>query len=400
MTEPIYYDNPMVQRCKAVITTFSEDRRTVVLDRTCFYPEGGGQPGDRGTVDHLPVTGTTGEPHTGVLHHLEKPLPADYGPGSTVEAALDWSHRYEYMQQHTGQHLLSGALYRVAEITTMSVHQGAEVVTIEVDAEDIPDSTLQLVEDEANRVIALDRRVRTFEVDHADLARYSLRRPTERNGTVRLVEIEDFDLVACGGVHLPRTGLLNVVKTVGSETIRGRRRLSFKIGDRALADYRLKHQAITTAAELFSSRADQVPDRIRSTQEELQSLHRTVRKQAQRIASLLLPDDMEMTGPFHLVLEDEVEEIFKALAERATEDPRRRIALVNVRPDAVHWAIVVGPDYPFPQQEIRERVLKPASAKGGGKPPLWRGVIPGQGNRRDDREEARRFIKSFIGIWE
>lgn len=380
MTQLLYYDDPMQQSCSATVLSGGESHQNqvqpITLDRSCFFPEGGGQPGDRGTIAGIPVLDTKKDHDGSVLHYLAHPLPGTVSPGSTVECVLDWPHRYDYMQQHTGQHVLSGALHQIARIATVSVHQGEQTVTIEVDTPTLTDQQLHQVEDEANRVIAQDLPVRAFTVRNEELNQYTLRRPTNRTGSVRLVEIEGYDLVACGGVHLPRTGLLNAVKLTGLESIRGRLRLAFKIGDRALRDYREKHRAITETAELYSCGTDQVPDRTRAMQEEVRNLHRTVRLRAERLAGYILPPGTGSHQAAALILENEDDDVFKALAEQATEDPARRLVLINRTGDTIQWAIIVGPEHPFPQNELRELVLAPSGAKGGGKPPLWRGVIP------------------------
>lgn len=400
MTEPLYYTDAMMQTCSARITALTDvsGSSAICLDRTCFYPEGGGQPGDRGTIADCVVVDTIKGRDGSILHKLKEPPPHDLGVGSPVDCVLDWRHRYEYMQQHTGQHVLSGALYRVAAADTVSVHQGTEVVTIEIGLATITDSLLRDVEEEANRVIREDLAVRAFLIQDHELSRYVLRRPTTRSGSIRLVEITGYDLVACGGVHLPRTGLINLVKAVGIETIRGQLRLAFKIGDRALLDYHEKHRAITESSDLFSCRPGQVPDRIRSAQEEIQRLHRTVRLRAERLAEHLMPEELGRDAPDSLMLEEEDEDLFKALTERAAMDPDRRVLLLNRKSDSLQWALVVGTGHPFPQQELRERVLSPVGAKGGGKPPLWRGIIPV--SRVGQAESIEKFVSAFRSVWE
>lgn len=407
MTKRLYYDNPMNSTMTATIMNISSDRRMIELDQTVFYPEGGGQPGDRGTIGGMDVVNTTSNDQGTILHHLALPLPEPGStdasrqnplvPGVSVTGTIDWSHRYDYMQQHTGQHVLSGALYRILNAATVSVHQGTDVVTIEVDRPSFSREELHSLETEACRIIAEDLPVRAFEVDQDELTAYTLRRPTSRTGTIRLVEIEGYDLVACGGVHLPRTGLLNLVKVVGTETIRGRMRIAFKIGARAIEDYRVKHEAITAAGELFSSGVQQVPERIKAMQTELQLMNRAVRLRAERIADLTLrtspvpseEDSAPSPHPASIVLDDEDEDVFKALAERATEDPTRLLVLLNKKRDCVQWAIVVGKEYEFPGEALREQVLAPAGAKGGGKPPLWRGIIPNGPNPTDTANDGR-----------
>jgi alanyl-tRNA synthetase len=415
MTERLYYDDAMQRTLTATVTGISADRRSILLNQTIFYPEGGGQPGDRGTIAGIEVTDTTSDDQGNILHHTVVPLEEPAGdrdaalaglkPGVEIAGSIDWPHRYEYMQQHTGQHVLSGALHRVLGAATISVHQGTDVVTIEIDKPGVSPDELQSVETEACRVIAEDLSVRAFEVDHSELSAYTLRRPTSRTGRIRLVEIEGYDLVACGGVHLPRTGLLNVVKVVGIEAIRGRVRVAFKIGNRAIEDYREKHEAVSAAAELFSSGVQQLPERALAMQRELQAVNRTARLRAERIADLILQSSRtEISKPASIVLDDEDDDVFKALAERATGAPGRRMVLLNRKETGAQWAIVVGTQYVFPGDGIRKQVLTPVGAKGGGKPPLWRGIIPHErdrsGQESDQEKQLETFLSGFLGLWQ
>jgi alanyl-tRNA synthetase len=384
MTKALYYDDPMALEFTATVAEVTPDRRTIILDQTLFYPEGGGQPADIGTIAGIPVTDV--QKHDGVIHHT---LGEAFGgtPGENVDGRVDGAHRFEYMQQHSGQHVLSAALMETAGAGTVSVAQGSEVTSIEIDTDGRTDAQIVAVEDRANEVIRENLPIVGFQVDDSELAAYSLRRPTKRTGTIRLVRIGDpaapVDLVACGGVHLPRTGLLNLVQTVAVERIRGHQRLHFKIGNRALSDYRDKHRAITKAAELFSARPTELPIRIHQEQTEAQELRRIQRLQAERIADLLLQIQLVGPEPVQAIsLAGEDGEVFKALAETAgttvtsADEPVTAIVLTNVQDGAVHWAIAVGGDAPFPADQLRTELLKPFGAKGGGKPPLWRGILP------------------------
>ncbi|SIQ18866.1 alanyl-tRNA synthetase [Alkalispirochaeta americana] len=394
MTEPLFYQDPLASTFQARLIEISRDRKELILDRTLFYPQGGGQPGDQGTLENYSVIDTQKDSDGRIIHILESPLPGGVLTETIMTGKLNWEFRFDYMQQHTGQHLLSGALFRIAGANTVSVHQGTETTTIEIDLQTLSRETLEAVEDEVNYQIRLNAPVKTFTVDHQELHAYPLRRPTNRTGIIRLVEIEGIDRVACGGVHLPRTGLLNLVQTVGSETIRNRLRLAFKIGNRALRDYRESHRGISRSADLFSCRPGEVPHRIKAAQEELQDLHRDLRLRTEALAQHILKETGSPERPRELLLEDEPEDLLKALAEAACDDPQRRIILVNRRRNEALWAIVVGETHPFPQEELRKNVLTPLQAKGGGKPPLWRGALPDA-----SPERVRKMTTAFLDLW-
>ncbi len=386
MTELLYYDDPMQRAFTGRIIKMGTDGTTVVLDRTGFYPEGGGQPGDTGVIAGMPVNDTQKGGGGEVIHHLTTPI--ERSVGDEVTATIDWNHRFEYMQQHTGQHVLSGALAQTAGAATVSVHQGRDVTTIEVDTDSIRETILADVDSLANKIIAADRPITTRWVDDNELLHLKLRRQTTRRGKVRLVEIADFDLVACGGVHLPRTGLLNLVQLVGIERIRGRLRLSYMIGDRALDDYRKKHAVATDIAVLFSSRVDNAHKRVETMITELKENNGLVKHLGQRLADSILDSLKPVDGIQTIELSNENGDLFAAIGERAGKSEDRQLIMTNHSPERIDWAIVVGSAYPFPAEALRARVLDATGAKGGGKPPLWRGVI-----QASDAETANRFVK-------
>jgi len=415
MTELLYYSDPLATEFSATVVDVVPEKNEVVLDRTLFYPEGGGQPADTGAIGGIEVTDAQKNDDGTVIHRLaslEHPSTGtSFAPGDTVTGKVDWVHRFEYMQQHTGQHVLSAALHEVAGAATVSVAQGSEVTSIEIDTDALSDSVIAAVEERANAAIREDLPIEGFWIDDTELSGYTLRRATSRSGRIRLVRIgtdsTPYDLVACGGVHLPRTGMLNLVQTVGVERIRGNQRLHFKIGTRALDDYRQKHRIVTASAELFSAQPDQLPERIEQEQREIQELRRLTRIRAERIAEQILE---KMTAgaeatpkrPSPAVtidLSGEDADIFKAVAETAASRGPANILITNREGDTLHWAIVITDTEPFPADRLRKELLEPFGAKGGGKPPLWRGIVP----LTDDTgatERSRRFALGFRQIVE
>lgn len=395
MTDSLYYRDPLQREFEAHLIAIDEERLRLTLDTTAFYPEGGGQPADVGEIAGAAVADVQKDESGTIVHHLERPLDGSLRIGDSVTGTVEWGHRWDYMQQHSGQHLLSGALMRIAAAPTVSVHQGSDLTTIEVDRESLSDAELAKVDDLANEIIAADRSIITRWIDDSELHTVALRRPTGRRGRIRLVEIEGFDLVACGGVHLPRTALLNVVQIVSVERIRGRLRLAYKIGDRAITDYREKHHSISAVAELFSARPDQTPGRVSALIDEIKEKNGVLRRRAERIADAAIAALHVDSRPQSLILTGEDEDIFRAIAERSTTDETRRLVVCNLGRDRIDWAIVVGARHPFPADVLRRELLAPLGAKGGGKPPLWRGVIP-----QTDAATARRFVETACALLE
>ncbi len=402
MTYPLYYDDATATKFEAKIIEIGEHRQAIVLDRTLFYPEGGGQPADRGTINGSVITDVQKRDDGAIVHQLAHPLEASISVGNAVTGVIDWEHRFDYMQQHSGQHVLSAALWTVAEAATVSVAQGSDVTSIEIDTDRLSSQQINAVVDCANEAIRDNLPIHGFWITEDELPRYRLRRATGRKGKIRLVQVGNddrpYDLVACGGVHLPSTASLNAVQVVQEERIRGHQRFHFKIGNRALVDYRAKHTVVVDAAEKFSAPFSLLPERIDTERNEIQELRRSLRIRAERIAGYILNGAERVHGG--IILHNEDPDVFKALAEAATVNPQERLVAVNIEAEKIHWAVVIGAELPFPADRLRKELLSPLNAKGGGKAPLWRGIIPVDGTGTDDANAlARRFVDAFAALW-
>lgn len=414
MTERLYYHDPTMRACRARVLQFDALRNAVALDRSCAYPEGGGQPGDRGVLwvypleganesaadapdaasERVPFIDTFSDEAGHVWHRLNTEgaeaasATTALREGQTVRLELDWQHRFEYMQQHTGQHIISAALKRIANLNTVSVAQGTSTTAIEVDRElDVEGADrllLQRVQAEVNERILENLTVRAFEVDDSELERYALRRATKRSGRIRLVEIHGYDLVACGGVHLPGTAPVRLVQSAGIERIRGRARLHWLIGERAVADYAMRHERCEQLGTLFSCAAVDVADRAREAAAEVQRLNGVVRRQAERIAAYMT-DEMVFTqdkAVLRFELENEEESFVAALTRVLCDRNDVRACVVNRGSRGVRWAIVDTRASALDFKAMRAALPVMQSAKGGGRAPLWQGVLEIE-NRRD-----------------
>jgi alanyl-tRNA synthetase len=219
-----------------------DGRSGVVLDRTAFYPTSGGQPHDTGTLAGVPVVDVV-DVGEHVIHVLAPGSPAP-GIGIEVEAAIDWPRRYDHMQQHTAQHLVSAAFLRTIGAATVSVHLG-ESSTIDFERVSLAAEEARAVEDGVADAVYADLPVTISFIDDAQAEALGLRRPAKRSGTLRVVEIEGLDRSACGGTHVRTTGELGPVLLRRWERAKGRLRVEFLAGWRALRDYRWKHALVS-----------------------------------------------------------------------------------------------------------------------------------------------------------
>ena len=272
MTDRIYYTEPSCRSFEATVTRAAEreGRSVVVLDRTAFYPTSGGQPFDIGRLGPVEVVETIDE-DSEVVHVVSGPLSA----GDRVRGEIDWARRFDHMQQHTGQHVLSAAFDRLFENRTTSFHMGAEVSTIDIAREASPSEVDRAV-DEANLVVWEDREVSVRFVSADEASRLPLRKEPIREGTLRLVEIRDFDLSACGGTHVSRTGAIGMIAVANAERFRGGSRLTFVCGGRASRMFRTYRDAVSGAVRVLSVLPHELPAAIERAQLESRDLRRTV----------------------------------------------------------------------------------------------------------------------------
>ncbi len=262
-SERLYYTDAYLIEFDAVVRDVQkqEERWHVTLDRTAFYPTSGGQPFDTGTLDAAPVLDVF-EQADGTIGHL---VDREIEKNSRVRGLIDWTRRFDHMQQHTGQHLLSAAFEREVGAKTVSFHLGTSSSTIDLDRELTTDQ-MSLVEDIVNKVLWEDHEVCVKFVTPNEAAKLPLRKDPVRSGDLRIVEIKDYDLSACGGTHVRRTGAIGVIAVSGSERFKGGLRVEFLCGHRALRAYRALNSSIAGGVRLLSVLPDELPSAIEKLQ--------------------------------------------------------------------------------------------------------------------------------------
>ena len=280
MTERLYYTHAYLREFDASIVRVDSrgGRLSIVLDRTAFYPTSGGQPFDTGTLAaarSLHVIDTVDDEESGDVAHIVDGSPDEVTAGQPVRGLLDWGRRFDHMQQHTGQHVLSAAIDRLYGVRTVSFHLGTESSTIDLSRELTRDQ-LTAAEREANAVIWDDRLVSVRFASAEDAARLPLRKESSREGTVRLIDIEDFDLSACGGTHVARTGGIGIIAVGATARFKGGQRIEFFCGARALAGFRSMRDVLTGAVRLLSVMPDELSQAIGKLQDESRERQRAL----------------------------------------------------------------------------------------------------------------------------
>lgn len=293
MTTRLYYHDTYLRAFDATIVERADDGRRLYLDQSAFYPTSGGQPHDRGTLGGVDVIDVVDEDDR-VAHVLAAP----YKGKAHVQGVIDWARRLDYAQQHTGQHLLSGAFEVLFDWPTVSVHFGDALCTIELGAPSMSPAQVTRVEEFANQLVAENRAVAvTFEDAAAFAPR--LRRPSSREGTLRVVTIADHDTSACGGTHLRATGEIGLILLRRVEKIRDNVRVEFLCGARAVRRARADYDALSGIAAQLSAGLDEAAPLVQARVDEARTLAAANRKLAEEVAGHRARTQWQSTAAGH-----------------------------------------------------------------------------------------------------
>ena len=373
MTERLYYTDAYLCEFDAVviddgIASEGGAGRAVLLDRTAFYPTSGGQPFDTGTLGDARVIDVVDREDGAVLHVVDAPVPL--GP---VRARIDWDRRFEHMQQHTGQHILSAAFGHTSGARTVSFHLGTVVSTIDL-ARETPAAEITMAESAANEVVWEDRAVTVRFVEEQEAAALPLRKESLRTGTLRLVDIERFDLSACGGTHVSRTGAVGNISIASAERFRGGTRLAFTCGIRTLRAGRVLRDSLSAAARLLSTAAPDIPAAVeRLLADSRQSRRRIEELQGQlagheaaRLAAAALPIAGAAVAIAALDSWDAAG--LKAIASGIVRRPGHAAILAGGAPLTV--VVARAADLTLDASAIVKKLTARFGGKGGGRPEL------------------------------
>lgn len=268
MTKKLYYESAYIREWKAQITrrVEREDGTYLVLDETAFYPHGGGQPCDLGWINKIPVLDVVLEEGE-ILHKVE------YSPEQAeVDCRLNWDRRFDHMQQHSGQHLLSAMCLEVCQAETLSVHLGEEYATIDIARSDLPLDQFMMLELEVNDQIYLNRNVTNYFVSQEQAAELPLVKQPKVTDDIRIVEIEGIEYNACGGTHVSATGEIGMIKLLKAEKQKGNTRIYFKCGYRALNEFNAGMEILGSLSARFKTAKEEILDRIERWDQEQKQL--------------------------------------------------------------------------------------------------------------------------------
>jgi alanyl-tRNA synthetase len=411
-TERLYYNDPFLYEFHASVLDTKELKRqgnhstwAVKLDRSAFYPTSGGQPHDLGIISTESKSGVAlkadvedvfEDDDGDVWHRVSKVLPL----GAEIRGSIDAQRRRAHMQQHTGQHLLSAAFIELLNAKTLSFHLGEQISTIDIDAASLSREDLVRVEQRANEVIAEDRPITIRYATREQAAEMGVRKLPERAGEIRLIEIQDFDLNACGGTHARSTGQIGGLLLRRTEKVKQGMRVEFVCGLRAVAVARSDYELLTDAASLYPCAATDLPSNISKQREELRAAAKRESKLLEELAELkaeeMLRAAADENGPKILIqiFDDRDAAFIKLLAQKLTRSSSGAIALLASSQPAPALVFARSSDLAMDVGALLRELVTPHGGRGGGSKDFAQGGVPSASNLADVLQNATERVRS------
>lgn len=350
----------------------------IILDETFFYPTSGGQPYDMGFINEIPVVDVqVREPDGEILHTVTGQV-----TGEIADCQIDWNRRFDHMQQHTGQHILSAAFEQIADAETIGFHLGAEVSTIDLDMKEMDGGTVKAVEDLSNKVIFDNRPVRVYEMEQEQVRELPLRKQPAVKGQVRIVHVQDLDYSPCGGTHVSNTGEIGLLKIVNLESRSRGLRVEFLCGWRAVNDYRTKHDLITHLANDLTTSFREIDRTVERLVQENKNFSKDLQRANEQLLeyqALELAANAKVYPDFHLVIEAlaDMERQNLGILARKVASGEKMIALLGLAGEKSHFVFSRSPDVQADMVVLLKSALEFLGSKsGGGRPDIAQGGGP------------------------
>lgn len=373
-THRLYYIDAYRATFSSAVAGRDEIGTRVYLDETAFYPTSGGQPHDLGTLAGVQIREVIDEGDR-IAHVLESPLPASL---TQVEGAIDWARRFDHMQQHTGQHLLSAVFEDLFGFPTVSVHFGPDYSTLDLDTDVLSRTQMLEAEARANAIVGQARPV-TVTFEDASTAT-GLRKASERDGTLRIVTIEGVDRSACGGTHVRTTAEIGAILLRSSEKVRKTTRVEFVCGARAIARARRDFESLTGIAASLSASADDVASIVAGQAERVKDSESARKKLEKELASYRVRDRYDAATPDALgvrtlvVRDAATMDDVRAMAQAAFALPK--VVVIGALADPPSVLVASSEDSGVDAGKLLKERLAAVGGRGGGSPRLAQGSVP------------------------
>jgi alanyl-tRNA synthetase len=384
MTHRLYYRDSFLYDFDAHVVELleREGKHAIVLDRTAFYPTSGGQVHDTGRLvladkREVPVVEVTDEDEGRIFHFTAGPLAV----GTAIRGSIDAARRLDHMQQHSGQHVLSAAFVRVFNMPTVSFHMGAESCTIDLETSGLSSGQAERAERLANEIVLEDRPVAIRFVPLEEARQLGLRKlPPKQTGDLRLIDITDFDLTACGGTHVRSTGQIGAVLLRKIEKVKHGVRVEFVCGLRAVATARKDYATLTEAAAIYSTHIHDLPQQVRKSLDESKAAGKAQHKQLEELAELYADRLLKQaSGSPRLVVQafPERDAVFiKLLAQKLTAGRNDVIALLAAGAGQAALVFAQSPGQKHNMGQLLKDAMTQLGGRGGGSAEMAQGGLP------------------------
>jgi len=388
MTQRLYYHDSFLYSFEAEVREIpGGPRPALILDRTAFYPTSGGQVYDTGVIstdtnENLKVTEVAETEDGRIIHYLEAP-PKGMKPGTRIQGQIDATRRRDHMQQHTGQHVLSAAFVRLYGMPTVSFHMGNDYCSIDLDTPTLTKEQVEQAELRANEIVIENRAVQIRFVTRDEAGKLGLRKiPQADRDELRLIDIHEFDLNACGGTHVNQTGQIGCILLRKTEKVRQGWRVEFVAGQRAVASARRDFITITEAGAIFSAHIYDVPQQIRKSLEEIRALRKHREQSLEELAEVqaiaLLAETQATEGRRVVIRTFSKREMnfLKLLAQKLTRLDMNVVVLLGTTSPQPSLVFAQSPGLPTDMGSLMQQTVSTLGGRGGGSKDMAQGGIP------------------------
>lgn len=330
----LYYENQYIKEFEAIITKkiIEENKVKIILDKTAFFPGGGGQKNDLGFINNVKVIDTY-EENEDIVHLLEQDIDAEIG--DKVKGEIDWDRRKDGMEQHLGQHILSGSFYKILERNTVSIHLGKEISTVDIIGE-LTEEDIIKVNNYANYIIENNRKVLGYFPENEELKYMKLRRDLPvTDKAIRILEIEGLDLTACSGVHLGNTLEIRFIKIKRFEKYKNNTRIYFLAGNRAIKDSLERERILKSIEKTLSSSGDESINSIKNLKTEIDKLKKDKKVLEEEVIKSEIKEILSQVKTYKdlnficKIFRNKDNNLIRNLANRIIKEDDRIILLIN-----------------------------------------------------------------------
>ncbi|MFY3791255.1 alanyl-tRNA editing protein [Ureibacillus sp. MALMAid1270] len=376
MKDLYYYQDSMIREFKANVerSGVEEDGRPyVVLSNTAFYPTGGGQPHDTGVINGVRVIDVE-KVKNEIRHYLEGDSVTLTGE---VTGILDWDRRFDHMQQHCGQHILSATFVELFDFATVSFHLGSEIVTIDLNTDSVTEEQLALVEKRANEIILENRPIETKWITKEELSEYPLRKDVSVEEDIRLVIIPNYDYNGCGGTHPTSTGQVSLLKIMGIEKMKKNIRVSFVCGNRVLKQLAMRKRVLSEVARNLSVPEEEAAVALQKVMKDAKSTEKSLGEAQDALLVFEAKELVNNSRENNIVavnFENRTVQTLQKLGRAIVADNQDVVALlVSENEGKLQFVAAKGANLGLNMKEVSTKVLPLINGKGGGNDALVQG---------------------------